>query len=248
VAAGHSIGNIAALPVQELTRLAQASAPLPPEPPAVPHEMQLVEEALVAIREMNERGLVEVLTRGVVAFGQHGFLERVVGVLTCKLGELWREGKLMAAHEHFASAILRVFLVQNSRSFAASHNAPLLVVGTPAGQLHELGAVMVAAAATDSGWRVLYLGPSLPAAEIAAAAVRNRARAVALSIVYPEDDPQLPGELENLRKFLSLEIPVIAGGRAASAYAGTLGRIGALLAGDMPGFYALLDSLRRPVS
>ena len=75
-----------------------------------------------------------------------------------------------------------------SRSARWTH-APVLVVATPAGQVHELGALLVGATAANLGWQVTYLGASLPAAEIAGAAQQRRARAVALSLVYPEDDP-----------------------------------------------------------
>ena len=61
---------------------------------------------------------------------------------------------------------------------------------------------LVGATAAHLGWQVTYLGASLPAAEIAGAAVQKRARAVALSLVYPEDDPRLPGELTRLREAL----------------------------------------------
>ena len=103
------------------------------------------------------------------------------------------------------STVIRNFLGRDSSPFAPNSNAPVLIVSTPTGQLHELGAVMVAAAASDMGWRVIYLGPSLPAADIAAAARQHEARAVAVSIVYPEDDPDLPAKLENLRKYLPVK-------------------------------------------
>jgi hypothetical protein len=54
--------------------------------------------------------------------------------------------------------------------------------------LHELGALLVAASAANLGWQVIYLGASLPAPEIAGAALQRRARAVTLSLVYPEND------------------------------------------------------------
>ena len=78
--------------------------------------------------------------------------------------------------------------------------------------------MIVNAAAAQVGWQTTYLGASLPAAEIAGAAVQNRALAVALSIVYPEDDPDLPQELTNLRRFLPEETRILIGGRAATAY------------------------------
>jgi DNA-binding transcriptional MerR regulator/methylmalonyl-CoA mutase cobalamin-binding subunit len=247
IGAGHSIGNIAQLPSENLTRLAAVPAPAvtPPKAGTVKPE-QLVAECLEAVKELNTRALEEVLTRGSVALGQHGLLERVVAPLARQIGDLWRDGTIMAAHEHFASSIIRSFLTRNSKPYALDANAPMLLVATPAGQLHELGAVMVAAAANDLGWRVVYCGASLPASEIAGAAAQNRARAVALSIVYPDDDPNLPGELENLRQHLPAEIRIIAGGRASGSYAPVLEKIHALRAEDLRNLYDLLENIRKP--
>jgi methylmalonyl-CoA mutase cobalamin-binding subunit len=118
-------------------------------------------------------------------------------------------------------------------------------VATPAGQLHELGAVMINAAAAQLGWRTTYLGASLPAAEIAGAAVQANGVAVALSIVYPEDDPNLPDELLKLRRFLPTAVKILSGGRGAAAYREALSRIGALQPGDLDAFSHQLDVLRR---
>jgi MerR family transcriptional regulator, light-induced transcriptional regulator len=245
IQAGHSIGNIAQLPTDQLSQIAG-------EPIAVQENggdkqvsgESIIDDSLKAIRALNTAEFEDVLSRGIVALGQHGLLEKVIGPLAWKLGDLWREGEILAAHEHFATTVIRNFLGRNAKSFTTNSNAPVLVVTTPAGQLHELGAVMVAAAAGDLGWRVVYLGPSLPAADISAAATQNRARAVALSIVYPEDDPNLPAELENLRKYLPAETHIVAGGRAAAAYEGTLTRIGATRATRLKELYTALDALR----
>ncbi len=206
-----------------------------------------VEESLGAIRGMDARRLEEVLTHGIVSLGQHGLIEKVVAPVAEKLGALWREGAITAAHEHFASAALRSFLERNSRPFTVHANTATMIATTPAGQLHELGAAIAAAAASDLGWRVIYLGPSLPAADIAGAAIQNQARAVAISIVYPEDDPALPGELENLRQFLPSTTAIIAGGRAAGAYGPVFRKIGAHHAKNLRSFYDLLETLRRPM-
>ena len=101
-------------------------------------------------------------------------------------------------------------------------------------------------AATNAGWRVVYLGANLPAAEIAGAARKKRARAVALSLVYPEDDANLPGELTLLRETLSEETALLVGGRAMPAYRETLVRVGAILVEGLPQLGQALDRLRRP--
>ena len=104
---------------------------------------------------------------------------------------------------------------------------------------------MAGVAATHLGWRVTYLGTGLPAAEIAGAALQNNAAAVALSIIYPEDDPSLPGELLNLRRYLASSTRIIVGGRAAPAYAETLTRIGAIVVGSLTECCDALDRVRK---
>ena len=121
-----------------------------------------------------------------------------------------------------------------------------MVVATPSGQLHELGALLVGAAAANLGWHVTYLGASLPAAEIAGAARQNRARVVAMSLVYPEDDSRLEGELTRLRELLPAEVVVLVGGRAMPAYRGVLDNIGATQLKDLAHFCSTLDELRKP--
>jgi methylmalonyl-CoA mutase cobalamin-binding subunit len=80
---------------------------------------------------------------------------------------------------------------------------------------------------------------------ISHAAAQNEVRAVALSIVYPEDDSSLPGELETLRTYLPQSIPIIVGGRAAGAYADVLDKIGAVQPRTLSALYDELNSIRR---
>jgi methylmalonyl-CoA mutase cobalamin-binding subunit len=121
-----------------------------------------------------------------------------------------------------------------------------LIVATPTGQIHELGALLISAAAANLGWHVTYLGASLPAVEIAGAARQNRARAVALSLVYPEDDPRLPGEIFRLHESLPEEVTLLVGGRAMPAYREVLDKIHATQVQDLTHFCLVLDGLRKP--
>jgi methylmalonyl-CoA mutase cobalamin-binding subunit len=120
------------------------------------------------------------------------------------------------------------------------------VVATPSGQIHELGALLVGAAAANLGWRVTYLGAGLPAAEIAGATKQSGARAVALSLVYPEDGPQLAAELVRLRGSLPAGVPLLVGGRAMPAYAAALNKIKAIKIKDLAHLGETLDALRAP--
>jgi len=240
---GHSIGALAALAKEDLQKLVdqRSSGSSRPAPATgVDH----LAGCLAAVRAHDQGALESVLSRAEVALGLQGMLIRVAAPFAQTLGDLWRDGTLSAAHEHFASAVLRSVLLRSCRPFAANSAAPVLIVATPTGQLHELGALLVAASASNLGWRVVYLGPSLPAAEIAGAALQHDARAVALSLVYPDDDPGLRSELAGLRRLIPPRTTILAGGRAMDAYRQTLDEIGAMQTHDLAHLGAILDGLR----
>ncbi|MGA7881997.1 MAG: cobalamin-dependent protein [Terrimicrobiaceae bacterium] len=148
------------------------------------------------------------------------------------------------SHEHFATAAIRAFLLNPSRQYAGESAHATLVAATPQGQLHELGAVMATALASEQGWRAIYLGPSLPAAEIAGAAIQNRAKAIALSIIYPADDPNLERELFDLRRFLRRNVAILVGGRAAEHYRTAIESVGATLVSDLARLQVELATIR----
>jgi DNA-binding transcriptional MerR regulator/methylmalonyl-CoA mutase cobalamin-binding subunit len=248
--AGHSIGQVAQLPTDKLRKLVAGSASL--QAPAArahsetPATGAFLDECVAATKALDAHALDDALNRGATALGALGLLQRVVAPLAQSLGDLWREGTFTAAHEHFATAAIRVFLGNTAKPFGALDQAPVLVVATPAGQVHELGALLVGATAANFGWQVTYLGASLPAAEIAGAARQKRARAVALSLVYPEDDPRLEGELTRLRELLPAEMALLVGGRAMPACREALANLGAVPIENLAQLGSALDRLRRP--
>lgn len=216
---GHRIGDIARLPTSSLAQLStELSAPVASPSLSNFSAQGALEEAIAAIADMNAAELDAIAARSAVALGQHGLLERFISPLARRIGELWTEGTMSAAHEHLATDVLREFLLRGTRASSTGANAPAILITTPTGQLHELGAAITAAAASDLGWRIVYLGPNLPAVDIAHAAVKHSVRAVALSIVYPADDGELAADLTLLRRLLPKDKPLIMGGAAASAY------------------------------
>lgn len=244
---GRGIGSIARRPTNELLALVESGpgslAPYAKVAADVSVDRRL-EQALAAVRGLDARVLDGVLQQAELELGRQGVLLRLLAPLARAIGEEWREGRITAAHEHFATAVIRVFLGQAAKPFGATADAPTLIVATPAGQLHELGALLAASAATNLGWHVVYLGASLPSVEIAGAARQHRARAVALSLVYPEDDAALPAELARLCQLLG-PTPLLVGGRAMPAYRATLELSGAACVDDLTSLGHRLDALRR---
>lgn len=243
---GHAISRIANLPESGLSGLlAGAASPPKPAANASPQEdSDFFADMFAAIELLDTSALLDHLRRAVLQRGHSWVLEHIAG-LADQIGERWRSGTLRVAHEHLATAALRIFLGGFIQDSNPEVSAPLLLVCTPAGQYHDLGAVLAGAAACTVGWRVTFLGASLPSEEIAAAALTVHARAVALSIVYPADDPNLPRELEKLRRLLPSGIPILIGGRSALPYRACLEKIGALPVNSLSGLQQLLDGIRR---
>ena len=111
----------------------------------------------------------------------------------------------------------------------------------PAGQRHELGALLVAGIAADQGWRVMYLGTDLPAEEIAAAVDASRASVVLLSLVYPMPDTRLLDEVRLLRKLVGSDVLLVSGGRAAVAMREELAASGIAVIQDLEDLRPILE-------
>ena len=236
VESGHSIGQVAHLPTEQLRELAGANRPRPvsftadalgdgPAP--------FLESCRNAIVHLDGEALEDSLVRGNAAMGILGLLDGVVIPLLADIERGWTDGSIRISHEHLASAVLRTYLDRVRISMPGASNSPRLLVTTPRNQNHEIGALMVAILAATQAWSVTYLGPNLPAEEIAHSAAQCSARAVGLSLVFPSDDKELPDELRLLRKKLSPNVPIIVGGRATSSYISVLQEIKALVSIDL---------------
>ena len=263
--AGFSIGAIASLPTESVqalltkavgtqrvvdsaetgqTDLVKIGLPLSFVDPGMEEIGGFLDGAFEAVLRTDAERLEGLLERASVSLGQMRLLSDLVVPLVERIGEGWIKGQVKVAQEHVATAVLRTFLGHIARPIALHPRAPVLVVTTPSGQHHELGAIIVAAAATGIGWRVVYGGACLPAEEIASMAIEQRARAVGLSVVHPTDDPALSLELQLLRRLLPPSTPILVGGRASAAYQAEIDAVGAMRVGSLESLRQLLNQLR----
>ncbi|MDQ3697024.1 MAG: cobalamin-dependent protein [Gemmatimonadota bacterium] len=255
--AGRSIGQVAELPTDALATLVRRDAAADgeleretgraqrPERRTSPPAARLLTDCVRAMERLDAAELDAILRRAGVALPLATLLDALVVPLLERVGMGWREGTLRPVHGHTASVALRRVLdraIQSANSPFATAN---LVVATPAGQIHEFGALLVAATAVGEGWRVTYLGADLPAEDIAEAAGRTQARAVALSVIYPPADRAVSDELRRLGTALAKDVAVLVGGAAASAYAAVLDEIGAVRLNDLEDFRGQLVTFRR---
>ena len=236
VEGGRGIASVAHLEsgsLLEIVRADEASALARQTPHALAAQPFLA-EALAATESLDGLALEHTLRQATLRLSMDELLDGVVGPLVRTTGDRWHAGTMTPAHEHLATAAVRRLLGWITDQYAPLADAPAVLVTTPAGQWHELGAALAAATAAAAGWHVVYLGPNLPADVIADAAVGRRVRLVALSVVFPEDDPLMNDELRRLRDALPANIDIIIGGAAVAAYRPIIDAIGATVIGDLP--------------
>jgi DNA-binding transcriptional MerR regulator/methylmalonyl-CoA mutase cobalamin-binding subunit len=224
VAGGHSIGGIARMSDVDLRQMA-AAFPAAPTQPALQHLPEIRERVLVAVEGLRIHEAEHILSRAALSTEPREFLDGVVSPILVEIGDRWERGELRIAHEHACSAVLRGLLSSLMRLYPSSEARQRVVVATPAEENHELGALMVAMLAAMHGWNVLYLGPNLPAAEIAYAVTRIKAELLMLSItnLKPEDSER---EIAAIESALPPDVRILIGGRAAQAFPRSRAEIG----------------------
>ena len=220
---GHSIGGIAKLPDVDLRRMS-AEFPATSSQPVVRHLPDLRARVMAAIEGFKTQEAEELLSRAALSTEPREFLTIVVGPLLVEVGNRWERGELRIAHEHACSTVMRGLLFSLMRLYPANGSRRRVVVTTPSNEAHELGALMVAMLAAMHGWSVLYLGPDLPAEEIAYAVSDTNADLLMLSItnLRPTETEQ---ELAAVERAIPESVEVLIGGRAAKAPAGSRVRI-----------------------
>lgn len=202
-----------------------------------------IESFISALEQMDRKALESILITCETEIGRNALMERVIVPLMERIGDMWRKGDIRVSHEHLATHIVRTFLGGLLSSQKDFPGAPNVLVTTPSDQWHDLGALSAAVTAASEGWNVTYLGPNLPAEEIAGAAKYNNSRAVILSLIYPENDTAVVEELRKLRRSLP-GVPIIAGGRARESYSEALKEIDAVVVADLYQVRAALDNIR----
>ncbi len=244
----HSIGQIAHLDIAELRALAEIGRS---------DEKKTIGPALTRLDAASATrdkffaaldGLDIVAAERLLLYAA-GFLEPrallldIVAPIADEIGQRWQAGRLRIAHEHAASALLRNLLGTLMRTRPPELGAATAVATTLSGEHHELGALMAALIAVVNGWKVLYLGPNLPASEILHVVEQSDAAVVLLSVVDGRN-LEAARELGALSAKLPTGVALVLGGRGAGAYADMVGAR-ATVSDDLPALEHILRRARQ---
>jgi MerR family transcriptional regulator, light-induced transcriptional regulator len=240
---GRTISQVASLPTAELERLAAEDVQAPVPAPQESGEWYR-SRCIAAAERLDGDAVHATLMRAVVSLRPVEFMDDVLLPLLREVGELWHGGRLGPAQEHVVSVAARRVVTWLVSAYEAPAGSPVVLVTTVEGEQHEFGALMVNVVALDEGWRVTYLGTSLPAAEVVRAALEVGATLVALSVVGEGDGERVVDEVARIRAALPATVGVVVGGAGAAARRAELEKAGGQIIADAAELRTLLRTLQ----
>jgi methylmalonyl-CoA mutase cobalamin-binding domain/chain len=99
-----------------------------------------------------------------------------------EIGRLWQANRISVAQEHYCTAATQLVMAQlYPRIFSGDRKGKSLAIACVSGDLHEIGARMVADFFEMAGWDSHYFGASTPAAGVVQFAVEHRPDVVGIS-------------------------------------------------------------------
>jgi methylmalonyl-CoA mutase cobalamin-binding domain/chain len=130
------------------------------------------------------------------------------------IGALWQRNLVTVGQEHLATAIIERQMGQLHPHFIPrTDKGRTLVLGCVEGELHRVGARMVADFFEQDGWSVAYLGASTPIEEIVGIAREVQADLIGISTQLTLHLPRILELVNTLDRRGMTGLPIIAGGQ-----------------------------------
>ena len=100
-----------------------------------------------------------------------------------EIGRLWQNNEITVAQEHYCTAVTQLVMSQlYSYVFSGEKNGHKMVMTCISGELHEVGARMVADFFEISGWDTYFMGANMPVESIVDAIIENDAELIGISV------------------------------------------------------------------
>jgi methanogenic corrinoid protein MtbC1 len=142
-----------------------------------------------------------------------------------RVGELWETNKISVAQEHMATSITQYAIAAiYPRLVPADVQRGSMVVTGVSGELHQIGANLVADAMEAKGWAVQFLGSNLPDSSVVAAIEESSASVLCVSTTIVANLPSVVELVKTVRSKLGERAPKIVLGGSAYLMAPQFGR------------------------
>ena len=122
----------------------------------------------LAMLELDEERFEKAISTSILQIGFEKTMLNIIFPFLSRIGILWQTGAAHPAHEHFISHLIRQKLMVANDGQVVSENkkSQKYMLFLPEGELHELGLLFASYLIKSRNNRVIYLGPSLPFADL----------------------------------------------------------------------------------
>lgn len=123
-----------------------------------------VEQLIISMIDMDESRFDRVLSSSVIKMGFDDTVTKILYPFFEKIGVLWQIGTVCPAQEHFVSALVRqkLIIAIDGQSGANKPDAKVILMFLPSNEWHELGLLFYSYLVKKAGYKVIYLGQSVP--------------------------------------------------------------------------------------
>ncbi|UVT15893.1 MAG: cobalamin B12-binding domain-containing protein [Nitrospira sp.] len=206
-----------------------------------PHN-SLLEELISRLDPLDKTRFEQQLNAAVAVIPFEEAVQRILLPLQRRIGELWHEGRVTVAVEHYVTKVIQQKLFAVMNQLPVNEFGPRVLVACPEGEFHEIGAQAAAYLAAARGCHVYYLGPNLPISALQTFCERVKPDLVLLSLTERQSDETTNKLLDEL-KGLSASWSVAIGGQGARVIEHLLERSGVQLLDDLAALHNRLAIL-----
>jgi methanogenic corrinoid protein MtbC1 len=211
---GATIGSLAAEGRESLVARMQATTPLSAEEHK-PHD-RLVDDLIGSLDPLDKAGFERKLNGAVAVIPFDEAVQRILFPLQRRIGDLWHEGRLNVAVEHYVTKLVQQKLFSVMNQLPVNEFGPRILIACPEGESHEIGALAVAYLAATRGCQVYYLGPDLPSSDLVAFCEQIKPDLVLLSLTEAKPEAATLQQLKELEP-LATRWSLAMGGQGARA-------------------------------
>jgi methylmalonyl-CoA mutase cobalamin-binding domain/chain len=145
-----------------------------------------------------------------------------------EIGRLWQTNQISVAQEHFCTAATQMVMSQlYPYIFTGERKNRRLVMTCVGGELHEIGARMVADFFEMEGWDTYFLGANTPPESILRTVAERKADILAISVTMTYHIGKVKEIIQGLRAHTAAQTRVLVGGYPFNISTGLWQRIGA---------------------
>jgi MerR family transcriptional regulator, light-induced transcriptional regulator len=212
---GQSIGNLAALGREHLVKGATEAARSIAS--ALPPYERLLDELVKLLAPLRRESFERRLNGSVAVIPFEEALYGILLPLQMRVGQLWHDGQISVAVEHYVTNQVR------QKLFAAMNHLPVheeglsVVVACPVGEFHEVGAQVAAYLCASRGCQTYYLGANMPLDELATFCRQIDPEVLLLSVTSPPQAHDWSSWTATLHDLATSHRTILIGGAGAQS-------------------------------